>query len=44
LLAGAVKATVAVVVPVAVAEPIVGDPATVYGVELLLALLAAPVP
>ena len=44
LLAGAVNATVAVLLPVAVAVPIVGAPGTVYGVAELLAELAAPVP
>jgi hypothetical protein len=44
LLAGAVNATLAVVMPVAVAVPIVGAPGTVNGVILLLALLAELVP
>jgi hypothetical protein len=44
LLAGAVKATVAVVTPVAVAVPIVGAPGTLHVVILLLAELAPLVP
>jgi hypothetical protein len=44
LLAGAVKAIVAVVFPVAVAAPIVGEPGAVAVVILLEAALAALVP